>query len=80
MNTKKPTIPEVIDRFWAYYTQNPTWGGLHIVLDDGNYADDSVQFCLDRAEACGDYEAVDLAQILLRMSKTQRRRLQRLIR
>ena len=71
----KPTIPEVIERFRTYYTENPAWGHLHIVLDDGNVSDDNVIFCLDEARTCGDHEAVELAEILLRMSKTQRRRL-----
>lgn len=28
----KPTIPEVVDRFAAYYARNPAWGSLHVVL------------------------------------------------
>jgi hypothetical protein len=71
----KPTIPEVFDRFAAYYRKNPVWGSLHIVLDDGNVRDEDVQFCIDRAESNGDSEGAELGRILLRMSKTQRKKL-----
>ena len=71
----KPTIPEVRDSFRAYLAQHPTWGSLHIVLDDGNVEDSSVEFCLDFARECGDAEGERLARILLRMSKTQRLKL-----
>lgn len=52
-------------------------GHLHIVLDDGNVEDGSVQFCVneatkDRCETC-----CQLALKLLTMSPTQRRRLYR---
>ena len=80
MDAVRPTIPEVIDLFRAYYVENPSWGHLHIVLDDGNVSDANVCFCLDEAEACGDYAAVELAEILLRMSRTQRLLLPRKIR
>lgn len=48
----KPTIPDVIDRFRAYFAQpsNGAWGSLHIVLDDNNVDDDSVRFCIDNAQ------------------------------
>lgn len=68
----KPTIPEVVDRFRQYYDKNPTWGSLHIVLDDGNVHDDHVQFCVDYARIENDNEGLELALILLQMSKTQR--------
>jgi len=73
--TTKPTIPEVRERFERYYEENPTWGSLHIVLDDGNFEDDSVRFCVGYAEEIGDTEGHELAELLLRMSWTQRRKL-----
>lgn len=68
----KPTIPEVIDRFRAYYKLNPAWGSLHVVLDDGNIDDATVRWCRDWAIEHSDPEGAALAEILLRMSKTQR--------
>lgn len=72
---QKPTIPEVLPRFVAYHACNPVWGSLHIVLEDGNCDDSSVRFCLEEAEKRGDAEGAELARILLRMSRSQRGRL-----
>lgn len=75
----KPTIPEVIDRFRAYQRQWPAWHSLHVVLDDGNYADVFVEGCIETAERWGDHEGAELARILLRMSRTQRRKIARTV-
>jgi hypothetical protein len=77
----KPTIPEVIDRFAAYYLRpgNGAWGSLHIVLDDGNVEDEFVRHCIGFALEDGDTEGIALAEILLTMSKTQRAKLPRLV-
>jgi hypothetical protein len=71
----KPTIPDVVERFAAYYAKNLAWGSLHIVLDDGNVEDSSVKFCIENAQERGDVEGKGLAEILLQMSKTQRAKL-----
>lgn len=75
----KPTIPEVEQRFRDYYNSpgNGAWGSLHVVLDDGNVRDDCVQFCIDIAKERGDTEGAALAEILLRMSRTQRNKIGR---
>lgn len=74
---KKPTIMEVLPKVWTYYDTpgNEVGGALHVVLDDGNVADGHVQMSRDKAEAHGDTEGVKLATLILRMSKTQRRKL-----
>jgi hypothetical protein len=69
---RKPTIPEVLARFVAYHRDNPTWGALHSVLADGNVSDGAVASCL---YSCIGLEGEDLCRLLLRMSKTQRRKL-----
>jgi hypothetical protein len=74
---RKPTIPEILARFLAYYRDNPAWGSLHIVLDDGNVDDASVRFCEEYATEKGDHEGAELARILMRMSRTQRAKLAR---
>lgn len=71
----KPTIPEVRERFAAYHAKHLAWGSLHIVLEDWNVKDRSVQVCIEYAEEHGDEEGAELARILLTMSKTQRKKL-----
>lgn len=71
----RPTIPEVVADFEAYHLREPVWGSMHIVLDDDNVEDSSVQFCIDYAREKGDAEGERLARILLTMSRTQRLRL-----
>lgn len=75
--TRKPTIPEVLPLLREYVATpgNGVGGSLHIVLADGNVADHHVRFCLEQAKAKGDSKGVELAELLLRMSKTQRIRL-----
>lgn len=64
--------PELIDRFRAYRAWHPAWGSLHVVLDDGNWADGFVEYCVLHAEERGDAEGAELARLLLQMSRTQR--------
>lgn len=73
----KPTVPDVAPLVRAYYALplNGAGGSLHIVLDDGNVSDGDVEFCVARAEERGDEDGAALARVLLRMSKTQRRKL-----
>lgn len=70
----RPTVPEVRPLVWAYYAMpgNSCGGSLHVVLDDGNLDDHSVQFCIDNARDRGDDAGVRLGELLLKMSKTQR--------
>lgn len=73
----KPTVPEVIPimRKYAALPGNSVGGSLHIVLDDGNVDDDSVLHCIKWAHECADVAGVKLGEILLRMSRTQRKKL-----
>ena len=54
---------------------NSVGGSLHIVLDDPNYRDRDVEFCLQYAHERGDIEGEALARLLLGASVTQRRKL-----
>jgi hypothetical protein len=74
-----PTVPDVLDIVNAYYAQrgNEAGGNLHIVLDDGNVRDGDVAFCLGWAIEKRDKEGEHLAQLIERMSTTQRRKLYR---
>jgi len=80
MNTEKPTIPEILPLLKAYGEKdgNEVGGNLHIVLDDGNVNDSDVVFCLERAKETNDVDGVKLAELLLKMSKTQRSKLSNL--
>ena len=73
----KPTIPEVVPLCKAYYAKegNSVGGSLHIVLEDGNVENHWVQSCREWAVEAGDDDGVALADILLKMSKTQRMKL-----
>jgi hypothetical protein len=74
MMVDKPTIPQVLDKFVAYLSrpENSCGGSLHIITDDDNVQDYHVQGCIEYAHQRGDAEGAELAEILLRMSKTQR--------
>ena len=78
MNTdQKPTIPEVLPIIQEYYQKpgNGVGGNLHIVLEDGNIENRHIRSCLRRARENEDLEGIKIAELLLRMSKTQRRKL-----
>ncbi len=72
----KPTVPEVRELVSEYYCLpgNAVGGALHIVVDDGNIEDSHVQFCRNEALARGDAAGVRIADLLLQMSKTQRKK------
>lgn len=76
-NTVKPSIPDVLSKFISYYEkpENGAWGSLHIVLDDGNIEDSSVNFCIKWAHDNNDPAGKELGELLLKMSKSQRMRL-----
>ncbi len=69
------TVSEVLPLVQAYYKFNGVGGSLHIVLDDGNLEDDSVEFCLRYARDNHDIAGQNLAKVLLRMSRKQRQKL-----
>lgn len=66
-------VQRLIDRYKAR-EGNYCGGSLHIVTDDGNFGDRSVQFCEEYALEHGDYTGARLARLILLMTMTQRRR------
>ena len=74
---KKITIPEVLPLVKAYLSKkgNSIGGSLHIVLDEGNINDKDIKFCRQYAADRNDLDGVELADILLKLSKTQRRKI-----
>lgn len=73
----KPTIPGIAPFIEMYYRMDghSMGGSLHIVLEDQNVANQNVEWCLQYALERGDYFGAALANILLRMSTSQRWRL-----
>lgn len=73
----KPTVPEVLPfmREYAALSGNSVGGSFHIVLDDGNVSDSDVEFCIQSAQQKGDTKGIELGELLLKMSKTQRKKL-----
>jgi hypothetical protein len=74
---RKPTVPEVAPLAVAFreLPGNTAGGTLHIFLDDGNIDDRSIAWCAEYAREIQDEDAVALAHVLLKMSKTQRRKI-----
>ena len=66
---------DLLERFKKYHEKERAWGSLHIVLDDNNYSNDCVEFCIQVAIEKQDKEGEELARILLQCSKTQRNKI-----
>jgi hypothetical protein len=71
------TVTKLIEECKKYYAlpNNSVGGSLHIVLDDGNIHDEHVKFCIGYAEGKNDNEGVLLGKMILKASKTQRKKL-----
>ena len=69
------TVDKMVKKLYAYYraeTENICGGSLHIVTEDGNLGDSHVEFCIERAQECGDAEGWVLARALLAMTELER--------
>jgi len=73
----RPRVPDVIALARAYYAKpgNRVGGNLHIVLDDGNMEDQHIEWCRQLAQNAGDVDGVALADKLLALTRTQRRKI-----
>lgn len=65
---------EILEKVKAYYAlpENGVGGNLHIVLDDGNIEVRNIEFCKELCIKERDKEGLELCDILLSASKTQR--------
>lgn len=74
---RKPTVSEVLPHVHQYrdLAGNCNGGSLHIVLCDPNWNDSCVEWCVGHARENGDQIGEKLARVLLKMSYTQRRKL-----
>ena len=66
--------PALVARIAAFHDQpgNGAGGRLHIVLDDGNLADEHISFCVEEAGKAGDTEAVAIGGALLALGPVER--------
>jgi hypothetical protein len=71
---RRPTVSEFVAVSAAYANEHPTGGALHIVVDDGNLEDSSVEFCYGFALEEDDGYGAALALLLSRMTRSQRGR------
>lgn len=74
---KKPTITELVPLLKEYYSkpENCVGGSLHIVLEDDNLENGHIEYCIEYAKKEGDLEGAKLGEMLLQLTKSQRRRL-----
>lgn len=73
----RPTVPEVAALLAAYGRKpgNGVGGSLHIVVDDGNVSDSDLHYCRQHAVERCDEDGVAIVDLMLQMTKTQRRKL-----
>ena len=69
------TVPEVQPFVDRYLDDNANGGNLHVVLMDGNIDNSHIEWCLKQATDEGDINGAELAAMLLRLTKTQRRKI-----
>mgnify|MGYP001590620201 FL=1 len=73
-STTKPTVPEVLPLVRAVYARHCAGCCLHIMTDDGNCEQSNADFCLQAAREGGHPDCLAAAEMLARMSLTQRRK------
>lgn len=77
IRTEKPTIPQVVPLIRAYYAKpgNSMGGAFHIIFEDDNTEQHWAEICLERAREQGDPDGIEIGELLVRMSRSQRHRL-----
>lgn len=70
----RPTPSHVRALIKAYYEMpgNGAGGNLHVTLDDGNIETGDILYCLGYAKRDGDTAGVQIAELLLAMTRRQR--------
>lgn len=66
---------DLLPSIWEYYQAHPAGGWLHVVLDDGNLGDRFIQHAKEGASRKLDIAALNIAQDLLKLTMTQRKKL-----
>ena len=70
------TVPPVVEQAVALYERPGGSVGccLHVVLSDGNLETDMLRFCFDRSVETSHADCKELAQNMLLMTRSQRKR------
>lgn len=68
----RPTIAAAMTMKRGIYARSAVGCCLHIVLDDGNIADGDIRSCIREALDKDCVPCLELAHVLLAMSRTQR--------
>lgn len=71
---EKPTLPQLTPLVRGIYQRHTGGCCLHILIDDGNIENAHAQFCLDEARRQEHADCTAAAELLLKMTKTQRRK------
>ena len=66
------SVFSLLQQIAEYWEQSAAGGSLHIVLEDQNVGDKSVQWCLEHAKEVGDVMGVKIAQALLDIPESWR--------
>jgi hypothetical protein len=71
------TVSELINKALIYHhlPGNGVGGNLHIILDDGNIKNNHIQYCLEISKEKNDKLGIELCELLLKATKTQRQKL-----
>jgi hypothetical protein len=73
-------VPEAAERLRAYYALpgNSQGGVVHIVTEDSNVAQHFADSCLENAIKRGNAEDIAIAEMIARLSRTQRNKLSKM--
>jgi hypothetical protein len=69
----RPTVPQVLPLVNAVYERHCAGCCLHILTDDCNVEDDHADYCLTQARERDHADCIAAAELLVRMTETQRR-------
>ena len=70
--TDRPTVPDVLSLVNAVYQRHAAGCCLHILTDDGNVEQGHADFCVEQAREQGHDDCLKAAEMLAKMTKTQR--------
>jgi len=75
----KQDVKSILPLLREYYKnpENSVGGNLHIILEDPNYDDSSVKYCIECCQKAGDVLGEKIGKKILLLSKTQRKKLQK---
>jgi hypothetical protein len=73
----KPSIPDIVPSLLEYYRRegNESGGIFHVIVEDTNYEKCHARSALEQARELGDPLTIKIAEMLVEMSATQRRKL-----